>query len=641
MHENKINENINILNKARDYFMHALNMYENKKYIDAEKFYLKSLELAPNRLSTFINLSAVLIKLEKFNNAYELLTNAILLYPNNEVLHLNLGNSYKEMGRLDEALQSFNYAIKINYDYAEAHLNRGVILQEMGKWDKALASFNKAIELNSNYAESYYCRGLLMEKLKHFDDALENFKIAIKIKDDLENLPGELLHLKMNMSIWEDYELNVSNIIQKIENNHRASPTFPILGITDSLTIHQKTTELWVKETYIISKKNKDKEKFKEKNKITIGYYSADFKEHPVSYLIAGVLESHDREKFSILGFSLKKQPQSEIRNRLIKSFDKFIEVEGYSDLEIADLSKSLGVDIAVDLQGHTQGNRFGIFKYRAAPIQVNYLGYPGTLGSFNLDYIIADLNVIPVKSQKYYSEKICYLPYSYMPFDNSNKKNSKNSKFNRYDLGLPENKLVLASFNNSYKITPNIFKVWMSLLNKIENSVLWLAANNKWSVSNLINESQKWSIDPSRIIFAQRLTDVVDHLERQKFADLMLDTSPYNGHTTTIDALWSGVPVISVEGEGFQSRVAGSLLKNLGLGELVAHSQTDYEAKAIELSKKPEKIESIKKFLKNEINVNPLFNTKLYTGYLENAYSEMLARHIENLPPEHIYVNK
>jgi predicted O-linked N-acetylglucosamine transferase (SPINDLY family) len=367
-----------------------------------------------------------------------------------------------------------------------------------------------------------------------------------------------------------------------------------------------------------------------------VGYFSADFHNHATGYLMAELFELHDKSQFELVGLSFGPIANDEMRQRLEKSFDQFIEVGRKSDVEVARLSRDLNIDIAVDLKGFTQDARTGIFAHRAAPIQLNYLGYPGTLGADYMDYIIADRTLIPLESQSCYTEKVVYLPNSYQV--NDRKRLISDRQFTRQELGLPENGFVFCCFNNNYKILPATFEGWMRILKAVEGSVLWLFQVNAWAVDNLKKEAEKQGIAPDRIVFAEWLP-LPEHLARHRQADLFLDTFPYNAHTTTSDALWAGLPVLTLMGRSFASRVAASLLNAVGLSELITSTQEKYEALAIELALNPNKLADIKLKLANNRMTTPLFDTLCFTKHLEAAYIEMHGRYHAGLEPDHISI--
>jgi predicted O-linked N-acetylglucosamine transferase (SPINDLY family) len=352
---------------------------------------------------------------------------------------------------------------------------------------------------------------------------------------------------------------------------------------------------------------------------------------------MAELFEQHNKNEFEIIGFSFGPTSHDGVAKRISEAFSDFIDVRSHSDIAIARLSRQLDIDIAVDLKGFTQGQRVGIFSYRAAPIQVNYLGYPGTMGASYMDYIIADRSLIPESSQPHYSEKVVYLPDSYQA--NDRKRFISERQFTRDEVGLPPDGFVYCCFNNNYKITPSMLDSWSRILNAVDGSVLWLLQDNPEAEKNLRREATRRGLDPQRLIFGERL-DLPDHLARHRLANLFLDTLPCNAHTTASDALWAGLPVITCPGESFASRVASSLLCAIGLPELIATSLQNYEDMAIRLARDPASLDALKMKLDANRLVAPLFDTKRYTAKLEDAYRVMIQRAISDRSPEHIDIH-
>jgi predicted O-linked N-acetylglucosamine transferase (SPINDLY family) len=351
---------------------------------------------------------------------------------------------------------------------------------------------------------------------------------------------------------------------------------------------------------------------------------------------MAELFERHDRSRFEILGFSFGPQKVDEMSKRISSAMDQFIDLRSMTDREAAELSRKLEVDIAVDLKGFTEDNRAGIFAQRTAPIQVSYIGYPGTMGADYMDYLIADPTLIPEASQQYYSEKIVYLPDSYQVNDSQRAISAKPCA--RVDEGLPESAFVFCCFNKTYKISPSVFDIWMRILSRVEGSVLWLLQENPWAVDNLRKEALRRGIDPTRLIFAKSLP-VDEHLARQRLADLVLDTLPYNAHTTASDALWAGLPVLTRTGETFASRVAASLLRAVGLPELITTTESEFEELAVALAHNPERLHALRQRLQQNHLTAPLFDCQTYTRHLESAYSAIYERYHAGLPPDHIHI--
>ena len=376
----------------------------------------------------------------------------------------------------------------------------------------------------------------------------------------------------------------------------------------------------------------------KERNKVRIAYVSADFRQHAIAYLIVGLIEALDRDRFDVIGISLRSEDPSEIGQRIKRAFSKFIDVSRMSDQAVVRLMRELEVDIAIDLMGYIAGSRTNIFAQRAAPVQVNHIGFPGTMGAEYIDYVIADRIVIPLEDASFFSEKIVLMPDTYWATDR--KLAIAQRTPTRSEVGLPNNAFVYCCFNNSYKITPAVFDCWMRILKQVDGSVLWLFEANAKATSNLGNEALARGVSPERLVFAKRMP-LPDHLARHCLADLSLDTLPYNAHTTTSDALWGGLPVLTCVGETFAGRVAASLLNAIGLPELITTTLEAYEQMAIDLATHPEKLAAIKHKLAENRLTMPLFDTKLFTKHIETAYTAMYERYQMGMPPDHLVVAK
>jgi predicted O-linked N-acetylglucosamine transferase (SPINDLY family) len=421
-----------------------------------------------------------------------------------------------------------------------------------------------------------------------------------------------------------------------IQKDKKVTPPFAVLGLVDNLYVQMKASRVYVNEKYPASNFLNERQTLAQNGKIRVGYYSADFHNHATSFLMAELFEAHDKKIFELYGFYFGPKQQDEMRVRVSAEFDHFFDVNNKSDHEIALMSRDIGIDIAVDLKGFTKYYRMGIFSDRAAPIQISYLGYPGTSAAPYFDYLVADKTLIPQESQRYYSEKIIYMPHSYQVNDSKRKISSK--LFTRQELGLPESGFVFCCFNNNYKITPPTFDVWMRLLKKVSGSVLWLLEDNPTAARNLRKEAELRGIDSARLVFAPRMK-LDEHLARHRAADLFIDTLPYNAHTTASDALWAGLPVLTQMGQSFAARVAASLLNAMDLPELITKTQEEYESKAIELANDPLRLTQIKKKLEQNRETSPLFNGRLFARHIEAAYQEIHRRHLNGEKPDHIYI--
>jgi predicted O-linked N-acetylglucosamine transferase (SPINDLY family) len=428
-------------------------------------------------------------------------------------------------------------------------------------------------------------------------------------------------------------EQELTTIAKSIMAGKKTSMPLTALLVKDNPALHKIAAETWINCKHAPTQRQ-PVTLHKYSDKIRIGYFSADFRQHPVAFLTAELFAQHNRQRFEIIAFSLASE-QDDITTRLKPHFDQFLDVSTLTDSDIAQLARDKHIDLAVDLGGHTADNRPGIFAQRAAPVQINYLGYAGTLGATYMDYLLADDIVIPPDQRQHYVEKIAYLPNSF--FVNDSGRTVADKMFSRAELGLPEQGFVFCCFNNTVKLNPECFTSWMRILQQVPDSVLWLSAADPQAEQNLKNYAADKGIDPVRILFAQRLPAMADHLARLKQADLFLDTLPYNAHTTASDALWVGLPVLTCMGNAFAGRVAASLLTAIALPELICNDRKAYEASAIELAHNPAKLATIKQKLAKNRLTTPLFNTRQWTTDVESLYEKMLDRHKKGLAPEHL----
>ena len=525
-------------------------------------------------------------------------------------------------------------AISINDSHAASHLHLGNAFQELGQLEEAKKCFIRATQLNPNYAVAYFNLGNLNNLLSLFEEAEVNYSYAFEINCTYAFLFGVLLQTRMKLCDWRDYERNINELFSQIMSGQKATTCFPALGLTDSLQLQHQTALTYTANMFPPDDSLGDIPKKNRSERIKLGYYSADLHNHATTYLMAELFERHDKSKFELFAFSFGPDIQDEMRARLLLAFDHFIDVRQQSDQSVAQLSRELGIDIAIDLKGYTTGARPRIFSYRAAPIQVSYLGYPGTLGASYMDYLIADQILIPPESQPYYSEKIAYLPNSYQV--NDRKRAISSRRFSKQELGLPEKGFVFCCFNNNFKITPDMLDTWVRILNAVEGSVLWLFEDNPAAGRNLREQATLMGLDPSRLVFAPRM-NLPEHLARHEAADLFLDTIPCNAHTTASDALWAGLPVLTCTGEAFASRVAASLLHAIKLPELVTTNIKDYEDLAVELAHNPIKLKQLKDKLAANRLTAPLFNTDLFSTHIEQAYTLMFERYQADFPADHL----
>jgi predicted O-linked N-acetylglucosamine transferase (SPINDLY family) len=441
----------------------------------------------------------------------------------------------------------------------------------------------------------------------------------------------------MNLCDWSGWETHTGRLLERIENGAMAAQPFVILPVIDSPALHRKVAADFVREVCPPRSGPPRRAQRASDGRIRVGYYSADFREHPVAHLTAALFERHDRRRFEVSAFSFGRGPEDAMRTRLRRAFDRFLDVGRQSDRDVALLSQELGIDIAVDLTGFTAHNRTGIFAQRAAPVQVNYLGYPGTMMAPYMDYIVADSVLIPPEARANYAERVAYLPHCYQV--NETGRLDRTRSYVRAELGLPEVGCVYCCFNNAYKLTPEVFAGWMRILQAVPGSVLWLAKNIEVAVSNLRRAAAANGVAPERLVFAERMPSLAEHLARYRAADLFLDTFPYNAHTTASDALGAGLPVLSRPGKSLASRVAASLLHSVGLSELIATGQDDYERLAIELAHAPQKLRGLRERLNSGRASAPLFDVERFTTDLESVYGLMYERSLAALAPVDIWV--
>ena len=600
--------------------------------------YDKAISLKPDYAGAFNNRGNLLKEIKRYEAALQNYDKAISFKPDYAGAYNNRGNVLKELKLYEAALQSYDKAIAFNPGYAEAFNSRGIVHKELKQYEAALQNYDKAITLNPDYADAYNNRGNVFHDLKRYEAALQSYDKALALRPQCDFLFGLRFLISMQICDWSNATGQLKQLAEKIERGESASPPFAILGQSGSPSLQRKAAGIWVKNRYPLSHVLADISKRPKRNKIRIAYFSADFRNHATSFLTVGLFETHDRSRFELTAFSFGPDTQDDMRKRMEVIFDNFVDVRNKSDEEVALLARNLEIDIAIDLGGFTTDSRTGIFALRAAPLQINFLGYAGTMAAEYIDYLIADNTLIPATSQQYYSEKIVYLPNSYQI--NDAKRVIAEKVFSREELGLPDSGFVFCCFNNNYKITPDTFDGWMRILKQVEGSILWLFEDNPTAAINLRKEATRRGIRAERLVFAKRMA-LPEHLARHRAADLFIDTLPYNAHTTASDALWAGLPVLTCAGEAFASRVAASLLNAIRLPELITSTQEEFEARAVELATHPERLNVIKQKLEKNRLTTPLFDTPLFTRHIEAAFMEMMERYHADLPPEHIDVGR
>lgn len=645
-------------NKTQAKLQQALTLHQQGQLARAKPLYEAVLKIDPHQADALHLLGVIALQSQDRAAAVRLITKAITIAPRNASYHSNLGLAQKGLGQFDAALASLNLALQIQPQNTDALSNRGLVLQELKQPAKAVDSYTQALRQMPSLSSAYYNRGNAYQDMKQLSSAVTDYDMAIMLKPDyvqahfnkgnalrelkrldeavasydnayrlnphLPYLLGMRMNTRMMMCDWRNFDADLNELIAGLDR--QSSPSFPVIALTDSLQVQQKATENWISAKYPANPVLGPLVPRAAGGKIRIGYFSADFHEHPVMYLMAELFELHDKEQFEVFAFSYDTHPEDAMRQRVRKAFDQFIDVQSKTDLQIAELARSLKIDIAMDLGGHTQNSRVGIFAHRAAPVQISYIGYLGTMGADYYDYLLADEVIIPPESQKYYTEKITYLP-CYQVNDSQRKISAR--QFTRGELGLPEEGFVYCCFNNNYKILPATFDSWVRILQAVQGSVLFLYAENKWAQENLQREAHQRGLDPGRLIFGQRLNRE-DYLARYKVADLFLDTFPYNAGTTASDALWTGLPVLTQMGESFASRVAASLLQAIEIPEMIMLSPSSFENLAISLGSDRHQVEKIRQRI--ILGSRTFFNANHFRIKLEEYFKKTVLTF--ELPP-------
>jgi len=620
--------------------LHILGLIKasQSNYREAAEYLARAARIHPDDASIQYNLAKALADSGNDQDALMHHKKAVALAPNNPEAWLSYGKTASNLGRYEDALVWYGNALSLKPDYAEAVLNKGATLKELKRYEEAIAFAEEALSINPNLAEAWSNKGVTLYELKRYDEAIAHYDKALSLKPDLDWVYGKLVHTKMKIFSWSGLAESLEDISKKVAANEKVAHPFTLLSVNDDALLHKKCAEIYIQSKHPSISVLEPIPRHFENKKIRIGYFSPDFQSHPVAFLTAELFEIHDRSHFEVFAFSLHRAPADDEMNlRLRSGFDKFIDVESMSDSEIAKLARELEIDIAIDLAGPTQHARTGIFSYRTAPIQINWLGYPGTIGADFIDYIVADKTIIPESHQQHFFEKVVYLPDAYIVDDSSRITSSR--MFTREECGLPENVFIFCCFNNDYKFNEQVIDGWSKILLAAKNSVLWISENNQYFRANITTEFERRGIESKRIIFAPRLELMADHLARYTLADLFLDTHPYNAHTTALDSLKAGIPVLTLMGQSFASRVAASLLNAVGLPEFITSTQEEYEALAIELALHPKKLADAKLKLANNCLTAPLFNTPLFAKNLEAAYIKMYERYRSDFQPDHITI--
>ncbi|MGH8199509.1 MAG: tetratricopeptide repeat protein [Steroidobacteraceae bacterium] len=644
----------------------GVTLHELGRFEEAVASYDRALAARPDHADAYNNRGASLHKLGRLEEALASHEQAIAIAPENAEAHNGRGVILTELERFDEALASYALALALDPEYAEAYSNRGTALRALKRHAEALASYERTLEIEPDYVNALRNKGAVLVELKRFEEALACYERGLALRQDVEFyaaqaaalhelkrteeavecyervralapdagfLLGTCRHARMHVCDWTDFESDVARLADGIGEGRPVAKPFPVLSLLDSPALQRKAADTWLRLECSPRVKLPPLGRYPRHDRIRIGYFSADLRNHAVALLTAELFETHDRSRFELTAFSLGADVRDALRTRIEPAFDRFLVVGGQSDHDIAALARRLEIDIAVDLGGYTGDARPHILALRAAPVQVSYLGYLGSMGGDFMDYLIADPVIIPPEARPHYAEKIAYLP-SYQA--NDSKRMVADRTFTRAELGLPPNGIAFCCFNASWKITPETFASWMRILSEVPGSALLLLAGTPAVEHNLRRQAAAHGVTPERLVFGGILT-FENYLARYRAADLFLDTAPYNAGTTGSDALWAGLPVLTCIGSAFAARVGASLLTAVGLPELIAPDRATYERLAIELATQPERLAEIRRRLARNRATCTLFDARGFTGSLEALYERMYLRQQAGLAPEHL----
>lgn len=622
----------------------------------ALKSFQQAILMQPKDLDVQLNIGNTLLTLNRFEEAAAYYRRVLRAFPKKEDVRAalchclsSMGNQAHAAGNYAQAEACFVEAVVLNTQDAALYYNLGNAQRELGKTADAVKQYQKAIQFNPNDADTYNNLGNVQRELGQLDLAIASYTKALSINPALYHAKVHLVHQKQHICDWQGLQEDIAEIRNWVNTVPQAqiSP-FAFLAMPTTTVAEQKTcANNWVRNRYAALIEQGKQLNFTyaashenikiASKKIRIGYLSADFRLHPLAFLVSELIELHDRSQFEVIAFSYGVNDKSSARARLEKAVDQFHDIRQLSEIDAAKKIHASNIDILVDLTGFTQTSRSGIAALRPAPININWLGFPGTMGGLHdgkqalFDYILSDAFISPPETASHYAEQLALLPQCYQPND---RKRPVGEIPTREACQLPADSFVFCCFNQTFKITPDVFAVWMRLLKATPNSVLWLLECNSWAKQNLRREATAHGVDADRLVFAPRLA-IADHLARHAHADLFLDTLPYNAHTTCSDALWMGLPVLSCVGETFAARVAGSLLNAAGLTELITYTLQHYENKALLLSKNPAELLTIKQKLLAEKMTSALFDTDIFTKSLEDTYQTIWQRYLSTINSE------
>lgn len=600
-------------------FQEAVRLHRLGRLDEAEPLYRAVLSQRPVDPYALLNLGLILKARGHLENALGLWRTGALNNPGHEELPIASGKVLSILGRVDEALAAFDAALAISSQHIDALNCRGNVLARMGRHAEALASYDQVVALQPTYALAVLNRAHVLAALGRPEEAVAAYRAGLRLTPDSDEAKGAKLFQQLQICDWSDYKAASDLVVRRLGEGAAADLPFTLLSHCDDPAVQLAAANRHLKTRFPVARQTLWRGEAYAHDKIRVAYVSADFRNHAVAHLIAGLFERHDRSRFEISGYALGPRVEDSHRDRIRAAFPVFHDVAQVGDLEVARMIRAAETDIVVDLNGYTAHCRPGIFAHRPAPIQINYLGHPGTMGPGIMDYILADRVVIPPGSESFFGEQVIRLPHSYQVNDRDRAIAARTPS--RAEAGLPPDGFVFACFNANYKLNPPVFDLWMRLLAKVPGSVLWLLEGKDPVGRNLRAEARARGVDPGRLVFAPRAAPA-DHLARHRLADLFLDTLPYNAHTTASDALWTGLPLITCAGRGFAARVAASLLRAVGVPDLITETLEAYEALALDLATNPARLALLKARLAAGLGAVPLFDTDLTRRHIEAAYT-------------------
>jgi predicted O-linked N-acetylglucosamine transferase (SPINDLY family) len=639
---------------AEAIFNLGIVLHQKRELDAAEAAYRRVISLNPAIAVGHNNLGTVLKDQGLLDQALAAFAKAIALQPDYAEASYNRATVLQQQARFDEALAAYGQAVRLRPDYSDAINNAGIVLQQLGRAGEAIdlyrrlsqqmpahadaannlatallvggragearAALGQALAQRPDFPEAFYNLGNACRELGDLSGAISAYRNALQLRPDYADAFSQLRHHRAQACEWSDFEADQAKLVEMVRQGIRVPP-FYLFSTPASASDQLICAEQWIGPIKAPVEAVFAHERSAARERIRLGYLSGDFHQHATAQLMAELFECHDRDRFEVFAYSYGPDVNSPMRARLARAFDRFVDVRALSHREAARLIDADKVDILIDLKGYTHQARPAISAFRPAPVQVNYLGYPATMGADFIDYIIVDPFVVPGSQQPFFSEKLVHLPGSYQV--NDRKREVASARTSRQDWGLPEAALVFCSFNNSYKISPALFDIWMRLLRAVPDSVLWLLEANQLVKGNLRSEAERRGVDSSRLIFAP-VVPLAEHLGRHGHADLFLDTLPCNAHTTASDALWAGLPLLTCSGDTFAGRVAGSLLTAIGMPELVTTSLEEYEQTALALARDPQRLIALRQKLANDRDKSALFDPEKLTGNIEAAYARM-----------------